>query len=227
MSKYNKRYRVLLLAEMANPDWPSVPLIGWQNAVYLREVADSHLVTQIRNKAAIERHGWHDGSEFTSIDSEVIERRTHRLGVWLGAKNGKSWTTGTALASISYYYFEYLVWKKFGKKIQAGEFDIVHRVTPVSPTAQSMIASKCAKYGVPMIIGPINGGVKWPKEFDRARHAEREWLSYVRSVYRLMPGYVSTLKNTSCFLIGSKGKIHWLIFQKNIITNVFIFLRMA
>lgn len=103
MTDKNKpmRKRVLLLAEMANPEWPSVPLIGWQNAVYLRAVADTHLVTQIRNKAAIERMGWQEGIEFTSIDSEAIARLTHRLGMWLGAKDGKGWTTGMALSVLS------------------------------------------------------------------------------------------------------------------------------
>lgn len=201
------RKRVLLLAEMANPEWPSVPLIGWQNAVYLRAVADTHLVTQVRNKAAIERMGWQEGIEFTSIDSEAIARLTHRLGMWLGAKDGKGWTTGMALSVLSYYYFEYLIWQRFGERIKSGEFDVVHRVTPVSPTAQSLLARQCAKYGVPMVIGPLNGGVKWPKAFDGARRAEREWLSYVRAFYKLLPGYRSTLKNAACLLIGSKDTL--------------------
>lgn len=202
-----KRRSVLLLAEMANPEWPSVPLIGWQNAVYLRELANTHLVTQIRNKRAIERKGWVEGEDFTVIDSEAIAKVAYRLGMWLGAKNGKGWTTGMALASMSYYYFEYLVWKKFGGRIKAGEFDVVHRVTPVSPTSQSLLAAKCARYGVPMIIGPLNGGVKWPKEFRQAQHAEREWLSYVRSVYKFLPGYRSSLRHAACLLVGSKATL--------------------
>jgi len=199
--------RVLLLAEMANPEWPSVPLLGWQNAVYLRKVANTHLVTQVRNKNAIEKQGWREGKEFTSIDSEAIARGAHKLSTWLGAKNGKGWTTSTALASLSYYYFEYLVWKVFGDRIKAGEYDVVHRVTPVSPTSQSTLAAKCAEYGVPMIIGPLNGGVRWPKGFDQVRRNEREWLSYIRSVYRLMPGYHSTLRDSSCLLVGSKDTL--------------------
>lgn len=198
---------VLLLAEMANPEWPSVPLIGWQNAVYLREVANTHLVTQIRNKKAIEKQGWIEGRDFTAINSEAIAKTAHRLGMLLGAKNGKGWTTGMAFAAISYYYFEYLVWRKFGGRIKAGEYDVVHRITPVSPTVQSLLAERCARHGVPMIIGPLNGGVKWPKEFRHAQHAEREWLSHLRAIYKLLPGYRSSLKHAACLLVGSSATL--------------------
>ena len=97
-----KRRSVLLLAEMANPEWPSVPLIGWQNAVYLREVANTHLITQIRNKKAIEKQGWIEGQDFTAVDSEAIAKIAYKLAMWFGAKNGKGWTTGMAFAAISY-----------------------------------------------------------------------------------------------------------------------------
>jgi glycosyltransferase involved in cell wall biosynthesis len=199
--------RVLLIAEAANPEWTSVPLVGWSlaHALMQRDDIDGHLVTQVRNRQAIERFGWTEGRQFTAIDSESLTRPLYRLGNLLRGGSGKGWTMMTALSAISYQYFERLVWKRFGRRIQNGEFDLVHRLTPLSPTAPSPIAGKVRRAGVRFVWGPINGGLPWPREFDGARRAEREWLSYVRGAYKLMPGYHATRRNCSTIIIGSKA----------------------
>lgn len=199
--------RVLLIAEAANPEWTSVPLVGWSlaNALMQRDDIDGHLVTQVRNRDAIERFGWTEGREFTAIDSEAVTRRLYKLGSSLRGGKGKGWTMMTALSAISYQYFERLVWKRFGQGIENGEYDLVHRLTPLSPTAPSPIAGKVRRAGVPFMWGPINGGLPWPRAFDGARRAEREWLSYIRGAYKLMPGYHATRRHCSAIIVGSRA----------------------
>jgi glycosyltransferase involved in cell wall biosynthesis len=196
--------RALLIAEAANPEWTSVPLEGWSHTQAIARRCDSHLVTQVRNREAITRAGLIEGKDFTAIDSELVAGPLNRFVALMRGGAGKGWTTAMAMKLPGYLYFEHVLWTVMGARILAGEFDIVHRITPLSPTYPSPIARRCAQAKVPFVIGPLNGGVPWPKQFDVARRKEREWLSYVRCAYKLLPGYRGTRKHASAILIGSR-----------------------
>lgn len=199
----NRKPRVLLLAEQCNPEFVSVPLEGWSHSQAIAQEVDAHLVTQVRNREAILKAGLTEGDDFTAIDSEKVAARMHKVAGVLRGGAGKGWTTVMAFNAISYAYFEKLVWKQFGDAIKGGQYDVVHRLTPLSPTLPSKLAKRCKKAGVPFVWGPINGGVAWPKEFDAARRAEKEWLSYIRDAYKLMPGYRATRANSHTIIVGS------------------------
>lgn len=199
--------RKLLIAEAANPEWVSVPLVGWSLASAIARATPAHIVTHVRNREAIDRAGLKEGRDYTAIDSDAVARPLWRIGQALRGGKGVGWTTSTAFGAVAYYYFERLLWQRFGDAIRRGEYDVVHRITPLSPTVPSLLAAKCRNAGVPFVVGPLNGGVPWPAGYDAARRIEREWLSYVRGAYRLLPGYRSMLESSAAIIAGSRDTL--------------------
>lgn len=196
--------RALVIAEAANPEWTSVPLIGWSQFEAIRRLVNAHLVTHIRNEGALERAGLRKDLDFTSINNEHVASPLYRLATLLRGGDNKGWTTVTALQAITYYSFEQELWRTFKERLLRREFDVVHRITPLSPTHQSILARRLAKIDIPFVIGPLNGGVPWPSGFRDRQRAERDWLSSIRGIYKLLPAYASTRRYSSAILVGSK-----------------------
>src|SRR5579863_3015763 len=89
-----RRIRVLVIAELANPDWESVPLVGWSHWRALSRVVDGHLVTQVRNRENILKAGEPE-DRFTSLDTTPVESQVHRVGRLLRGQGGGGLTTLT------------------------------------------------------------------------------------------------------------------------------------
>lgn len=197
--------KVLLIAEQANPEWVSVPLVGWSLAAAIAARIPCLIVTHPRNGDAFLRAGLMKDRDFVTVDNEHIAAPLHKASRILRGGEGKGWTAVTALESLAYYEFERQLWMQLGERIQRREFSLVHRITPLSPTAPSIIATRCQRAGVPFIVGPLNGGLPWPKGFEGRRIAEREWLSYVRALYKLLPGYRGMREAASCLIVASEA----------------------
>jgi len=190
------RLRALLLADACNPEWPSLPVVGYKAALAIAEHADVAIATHVRNRPAIERAGA-GRAEAVYLDNEYVARPLHRLAKWLRGGAEGSWTTVQALAYPSQIAFEHEAWKRFGRQLGAGEFDVVHRVTPMSPTLPSPLAKRSP---VPFVLGPLNGGLPWPPGYGRELRREREYLSYVRALYRRLPYHRSTYEHAAVIL---------------------------
>jgi alpha-maltose-1-phosphate synthase len=202
ISTNNSRPRVLVLAEKANPNWISVPLVGWKHIEAIQAFADVHLVTHERNRADIVGRGF-PVARCTFVDPGELERWTTQLGSRLEGAFAMYSVTQTAFQVPMYYRFEQLAWAAMAERLARREFDLVHRVTPVSPAMPSLFASRCKRAGVPFVIGPINGGVPWAKGLSQIRRREGEWLGYLRAAHKLLPYYRSTRTDAAAFIVGS------------------------
>ena len=195
--------RVLVLAEACNPKWTSVPLVGYNVVRALAERSDLKitLATHPRNRATLEKDPLAKKVEILYPDNEYVAARLYRLAQLLRGGRGKGWTTNTAFESISYLFFEKELYQLVGARLDAGEFSLIHRVTPVTPTVGSPLACWTT---VPMILGPLNGGLPWPPEYPRLRKQENEFLVPLRKFYKLMPYYEATYRKLKGCISGSQ-----------------------
>lgn len=190
--------RVLLLADSCNPEWPSLPVVGFKACRALGNHVETVVATHVRNRPNIERTGF-DACEVAYLDNEYIAARMNRLGNFLRGGTSVNWTTNMAMSYPSYLAFEREAWKRFGNDLHDGRFDLVHRITPMSPTLPSPMAVWSP---VPFVLGPLNGGLKWPPQFRAELSREREWLTHLRNVYRHLPYLQNTYKHASAILAG-------------------------
>jgi glycosyltransferase involved in cell wall biosynthesis len=199
---YASSMRVLLMAEDCNPEWPSLPSVGYQTVKALSRVADVTLVTHVRNRADLKGHLADVAVEF--VDTEYIAAPLYKVGTWLRGTNDGSSRMAIATAYPTIIAFDYEVHKAFKVRIEAGEFDVVHRLTPMSPALPSPMATWCP---APYVLGPLNGGLDWPEQFRAERSGEREGPRRLRNAYKWLPYHRSTFENASAILASFKHTI--------------------
>lgn len=195
--------KALLLADACNPEWPSLPVVAYKYAKALAEHVDVTVVTQIRNEANITKHGF-GKAKVVYLDTEKIAKPLFNAALKLRGGMSTAWTLQVAMDYPSYVYFERTAWKRFRDDLQALRFDIVHRITPMSPTLPSPMASWSP---VPFVLGPLNGNLPWPPQFRAELRREREWMSYLRNVSRYLPYYRSTYRDSAAILAAFQHTI--------------------
>jgi glycosyltransferase involved in cell wall biosynthesis len=197
------RKRILLIAEACNPMWTSVPLVGYQLARALASRPDIEitLATHIRNRPALAEDSLARQARIVYIDNEWLARPLHRLSRLIRGGKGLSWTIDTALAWPAYMAFEHQLYRRMRQELDGGRFDLIHRITPLTPTMGSPLA---ALSDVPMLVGPLNGGLPWPAEHPELQHLEREWLVPLRNLYKRLPFYGATYRHLAGVIAGSR-----------------------
>jgi glycosyltransferase involved in cell wall biosynthesis len=172
-------------------------------------------VTQVRNEGFLSKNDL-GIDELAFVDSEYVARPVWRLASWLQGDPNKAMTVSVALNYPSAIAFDWEVWKRYGARIKRGDFDIIHRVTPLSPTTPCPITKWSS---VPTVIGPVNGGLRWPKSFTAEFAREREWLTYLRELHKWLPYYTSTYQRSAAVLAGFSHTINDL--PPDVLTKTF------
>lgn len=188
----------LLVAHHCNPEWGSEPLIGWRWASELAEGGGTELITHIRNRGAIERAGGLP-CKVHYVDTEAtaafIDRLNSRL--WRGA----SPVNRLALEAVAQIAFDRRACRIARRRIESGAVDLIHRVSPISPRFPTRLGT----LGVPLVLGPVNGGMTTMPGFAGVSRQEKEGFLRVRSLSRLLDVRHRTLASASRILVATEG----------------------
>jgi glycosyltransferase involved in cell wall biosynthesis len=196
--------RVVLLAPDCNPESISTPRIGYAHAEALARL---HAVTLVV-RAANEEQVRCAGGSFEAIEGIRLPW-LDRLYSWALRRVFKFDYGRQSLTAASYpiqVAFEWRAWRRLRRRIRAGDYDVVLRILPIVSVLPSPFAFFLRRGPIPFVIGPLNGGLPWPKGFpqlDQQRRQAGYWLSNLRGLYRYLPFARSTYKNASAIIAGS------------------------
>ncbi len=197
----SKRLKVLMVVEQCNPEWFSVPLVGYSFYQAISQYADITLVTHERNRAALEKiHGECDIVYINEVRS--MQRYASVAGKISQFRGKIIWPLFNTLMYPVYANFNHLVYKAFSQQVLNGEFDLVHVLTPMMPRYPIKLVKVCQQ--TPLIIGPVNGGIPFPAGFKEVGSQEFSYLNFLRGLGRhLIPGYRETYEGAAKILSGS------------------------
>jgi glycosyltransferase involved in cell wall biosynthesis len=157
--------RILLVAEHASAAFGGEALIPFQYFKHLREMnVDVHLVVHERTRKELEesfsegrdRLHFVSDSRLNILCYKIGRRMPDRLAVF---------TVGT----ISHFDTQIRQRRLVRRLLQSHGFDVIHEPIPVSPKLPSMLFG----LSVPVIIGPMNGGMDYPPNYRTDSPIER------------------------------------------------------
>ena len=192
--------KILLIIEQCNPDWASVPLVGYHFYNMICQIGTVTLVTHARNREALEKV--RNGREIVYIDESPALGTYYRFMDKLVNRGAINWPLYHMLSYPVYAEFNNKVSKRFAARVVAGDFDLVHAITPMMPRYPVKISKVCNE--TPFILGPVNGGVPFPKGFETTARKENAHLNFIRDIGRwLLSDYKKTYHRARVVLSGS------------------------
>lgn len=198
----NTSPRVLLSAYQCGPGMGSVSQIGWEWYRRLAAKTPVTLVTHARNREALEKAGAPlPGSEVVYIDTEWFAGPLYRFAKRI-FRNSEH--PVFLVSSLDYYVYDGVAVRQLRRRQRAEAcWDIVHQATPVSPLASTRLYT----LGLPLVLGPWNGGLKSPDNFPEIMRAESGWLYSVRRLGKLVDWALGATRHARMILTATASAL--------------------
>ena len=185
MSKDSTRsIRPLIVAEHASAKFGGEALIPFQYFKYLRQLnVDVHLLVHERTRKELCDAFADDSDRLHFVVDSCINIWCYKLGRFMPDR-----LAAFTLGAVSHFDTQFRQRRMTQGLVRERRFDVVHEPIPVSPKLPSMMFG----LGVPVIIGPMNGGMDYPPNYNLTGRFERASISALRWTSalwnRIMPG---------------------------------------
>lgn len=181
-----KTPRVLIVADNASSRKGGEAILPLHHFRMLRKRGvEAWMIAHVRTRQELSQTLADDWDRIHLVPDTAVHRLMHRLGEFLPDK-----VRYFSTAFITRVSGQRLARKLARKLIGQHQIDVVHQPIPVSPRESSLLY----RLGVPVVIGPMNGAMRYPPGFARSQQgwAERLVLGGGRlfsgAMNRLMPG---------------------------------------
>lgn len=188
--------RVLLSAYQCGPSMGSVSQIGWEWYSRLARRTPVTLFTHIRNRAALEAAGAPVGdSEIRYIDTEWFAGPLYATAKRIFPRSEHA---VFLMSSLDYFPYDAALLREARKSYD--RWDVVHQVTPVSPSA----ITRLHKLGKPLIVGPLNGGMQSPSTFPELMKADSGGVYILGRLPRMLDGVFGSSAGAARILVANQ-----------------------
>ncbi|RYU57385.1 glycosyltransferase family 4 protein [Methylolobus aquaticus] len=191
--------RVLLSAYQCGPGMGSVSQLGWQWYSRLARLVPVTLLTHVRNRTALVEAGAPlPDSEVLYVDTEWLAGPLYKV---MSRLFPHSQHTVFLFSSVDYFVYDRAALRAVAARTAAGAWDIVHVPTPVSPMAATLLY----RTGLPLVLGPWNGGLTNPENFPEILRAEAAWTYPLRNLGKLINAVRRSTRNASAILVANRS----------------------
>ncbi|HSC88184.1 MAG TPA: glycosyltransferase family 4 protein [Polyangiaceae bacterium] len=125
-----------------------------------------------------------------------LDRMLHRVSSWLPTRVGEN-TFGFVLQATTQLRQRRLLLELVRRK----GVNVVHEPSPVSPKRPSLVFG----LGVPVVVGPMNGGMSYPRTFAHLeRRGEGVFVAWARRATRLMNRVLPGKQRATVLLVANQ-----------------------
>jgi len=172
MSHKSKPLKVLLIAEHASAIFGGEALIPFQYFKNLRELGiDARLLVHERTKAELRKAFSNDMERLYFVRDSFINIWCNKIGKLLPDR-----LANFTLGAISHFDTQLRQRRRARELVKELDIDVVHEPIPVSPKLPSILFG----LAVPVVIGPMNGGMDYPPNYNKSSKLEQTIIASLR-----------------------------------------------